>query len=274
VSDFAAVRNEPTLLVLEGRVTRAPLGDSEGRLFVFRDHTEGFRQEKIKRTFLSLISHKLRTPLAAVTGFADILMEEIDAAAQPMAAKAAKTIRSQGGKVSELVDKLLSYTTIESPDTQIRPEPFPLDEALAEALASLKEKFDERAAKVDAPQSGLLVMGDRRLVIEALKNVLDNAVKFNPKHSPAVAVRAEAAGEWIAVTVADTGPGVPPEDLEKIFSRFHQIEKDFTGQQEGMGLGLAFVRKVAQLHGGTAVLRSQLGAGSTVTLTLPRKRPQ
>ena len=74
------------------------------------------------------------------------------------------------------------------------------------------------------------------------------------------------------MTVADTGPGVPPEDLEKVFSRFHQVEKDFTGQQDGMGLGLAFVRKVAELHGGTAVLRSKLGAGATVTLTLPRKR--
>jgi len=85
-------------------------------------------------------------------------------------------------------------------------------------------------------------------------------------------IRAEAQADWAALTVADTGPGVPPEDLERVFSSFHQVEKDFTGQQEGMGLGLAFVRKVAQLHGGTAVLRSKLGAGSTVTVTLPRQR--
>lgn len=272
VVDFAAVRKEPTLLVLEGRVTRASLGDSEGRLFVFRDRTETHRQEKLKRTFLSLISHKLRTPLAAVTGFADILMDEVNADTDPMWAKAVKTIRSQGGKVSELVDKLLSYTTIESPDTQINSEPFPLDEAVKDAVAGLSEKIEERAATVDAPATGLVVVGDRRLVTEALKNLLDNAIKFNQKHSPLASLRAEGTGDWAAVTVADTGPGVPPEDVEKVFSRFHQVEKDFTGQQEGMGLGLAFVRKVAELHGGSAVLRSKLGAGAAVTLTLPRKR--
>lgn len=272
VVDFAAVRKEPTLLVLEGRVTRAPMGDSDGRLFVFRDRTENFRQEMLKRTFLSLISHKLRTPLAAVTGFADILMDEVGPDTDPIWAKAVRTIRSQGAKVSELVDKLLSYTTIESPDIKIATEPFALDEAVREAVAALKEKIDERAAKVDAPATGLVVLGDRRLVVEALKNLLDNAIKFNPKPSPAAAIRAEGSGDWAAVTVADTGPGVPPEDLERVFSRFHQVEKDFTGQQEGMGLGLAFVRKVAELHGGSAVLRSKLGAGSTVTLTLPLKR--
>ncbi len=271
--DFTAVRKEPTLFVLEGRVTRAPVGDSEGRLFVFRDRTESWRQEKLKRTFLSLISHKLRTPLAAVTGFADILMDEVDEKADPMTAKAVKTIRIQGGKVSELVDKLLSYTTIESPDATIRPEPFPLDAAIEEALAAMKEKIDERAARIDTAKCGITIMGDKRLVIEALKNLIDNAIKFNPKASPPVFIRAQGAGDWAALTVADTGPGVPPEDLEKVFSRFHQVEKDFTGQQEGMGLGLAFTRKVAQLHGGEATMRSKLGAGSEVSLTLPRQRP-
>ena len=141
VIDFGAVRKEPTLLVLEGRVTRAPMGDSDGRLFVFRDRTEGFRQELLKRTFLSLISHKLRTPLAAVTGFADILMDELNSDTDPMWAKAVRTIRSQGGKVSELVDKLLSYTTIESPDVKITIEPFPLDEAVADAHVALKVRI-------------------------------------------------------------------------------------------------------------------------------------
>jgi signal transduction histidine kinase len=272
VADFAAVRKEPTLLVLEGRVTRAPLGESEGRLFVFRDRTESWCKEKLKRTFLSLISHKLRTPLAAVTGFADILMDEIDPAKDPLITKAVKTIRMQGSKVSELVDKLLSYTTIESPDTQLNVEPFALDEAVAEAITALKEKLDERAAKVNAPPTGISIMGDKRLIIEALKNLVDNAIKFNLKPSPMTVVRAEAVGDWAAITVADTGPGVPPEDLEKVFSRFHQVEKDFTGQQDGMGLGLAFVRKVSQLHGGEAVLRSKLGSGAEVTMTLPRRR--
>ena len=271
-ADFAAVRKEPTLLVLEGRVTRAPLQGLEGRLFVFRDRTENWRQEKLKRTFLSLISHKLRTPLAAVTGFAEILAGDLNSDSDPMMAKAIRTIREQGIKVSELVDKLLSYTTIESPDTQIRPEPASLDELVSEALASMKEKIDAANAKIDAAPSGLVVMGDKRLIVEALKNLVDNAVKFNPKQHPPVAIRATAEGDWAAISVADTGPGVPPEELDRVFARFTQIEKDFTGQQDGMGLGLAFVKKVAELHGGAAKMQSKLGSGSTVTMTLPRKR--
>lgn len=273
-ADFAAVRNEPTLLVLEGRATRAPLGDGrEGRLFVLRDRTESWRQEKLKRTFLSLISHKLRTPLAAITGFADILGGEIDAGEQPLAAKAVKTIQSQGAKVSELVDKLLRYTMLESPDLQIRPEPVSVDEAVREAVHGLKETIAERRAKVDAPPTGLTVLADKGMLVEVIRNLVDNAVKFGGKPDAPVAVRAVAEGEWAAISVADAGPGIPPEDQEKVFSRFHQVEKDFTGQQDGMGLGLAYARKVAQLHGGSVTLQSRLGEGTTVTVTVPRRRP-
>ena len=272
IIDFTAVREEPTLLIIQGRVTRAPMGDCDGRLFVFHDHTESSHQEKLKRTFLNLISHKLRTPLAAVTGFADILIDEINTDTDPMWVKAARTIRAQGGKLSELVNKLMSYTTIESPDTRIMTEPFLLNEAVAAALNALKEKIAESGAQVDAPKTTLVILGDKRLVVEALKDLVDNAIKFNLKRPPVVVIRAEAEGDRAAVTVTDTGPGVPPEDLERVFSCFHQVEKDFTGQQDGMGLGLAFVRKVAELHGGNAVLRSKLGAGSTVTLTLPLKK--
>ncbi|MBI3288711.1 MAG: GAF domain-containing protein [Elusimicrobia bacterium] len=272
VADFVAVRKEPTLLVLEGRSTRAPLAGREGRLFVFRDRTENWRQEKLKRTFLSLISHKLRTPLAAVTGFAEILMGEIDPEKEPLSAKAVRAISEQGAKVSQLVDKLLSYTTIESPDTQISPEPISADEAIGEAIASLQDKIAARGAKLDVAPAGFILMVERRMVVESIKNLIDNAVKFNPAPAPAVVIRVRCGGNWAELSVADNGPGVPPEDQERVFARFHQVEKDFTGQQDGLGLGLAYVRKVAELHGGSAVLVSKLNAGTTVTITLPGKR--
>ncbi len=174
--------------------------------------------------------------------------------------------------MSELVDKLLSYTTIESPDVQVVIEAFALDAATGDALAAMKERFEERGVVVDAPKTGITLMGDKRLFVEALKNLLDNAVKFNSKPAPLVILRTEAEGDWAAITLGDDGPGIPPEEHERVFSRFHQVEKDFTGQQEGMGLGLAFVRKVAILHGGNAVLRSKLGTGTEVTMTVPRRR--
>ena len=92
------------------------------------------------------------------------------------------------------------------------------------------------------------------------------------KPAPAVGIRAVANGGWVALSVSDAGPGIPPEAHERVFSRFHQVEKDFTGQMDGMGLGLAFVKRVCELHGGRVELRSTLGEGTTLTLILPLKR--
>ncbi|MEK7389464.1 MAG: ATP-binding protein [Elusimicrobiota bacterium] len=268
--DFAAIRKEPTLLALEGRVTRVPLSGHEGRLFIFHDRTEKWRREKLKRTFLSLISHKLRTPLSTVTGFADILLEELDPEKSSLAVKAARTIREQGTKLCELVDKLLSYTTIESPDIRIDPRRIDVGDAIQSSLQALKKTLDARNAQVNVAKTDAVIMGDKTMIVEAIKNLVDNAVKFNTAQRPRVDIQASTQDGWTTISVSDDGPGVPPEDLERVFSGFHQIEKDFTGQQEGMGLGLAYVKKTASLHGGSALMRSELGKGARVTLTLPK----
>jgi signal transduction histidine kinase len=269
-SAFTATRAEPTLLVISGRVTRAPLADGEGRLFVFRDDTEAARQERLKRSFLSLISHKLKTPLASVIGFSDILLSETDEKTELMTVKALKTINQQGLKVGELVDKLIRYTTLESPEAAPDLADVAVDEAVAEALKGLREKIAAKKASVEFAPTGLTLRADRTMFVEVVKNLVENALKFDPGTAPVVAVRVRADESWAALSVTDLGPGIPPEAQQAVFSRFHQVEKDFTGQQDGMGLGLPFVKKVAELHGGAATLHSKLGAGTTVTVTWPR----
>ena len=270
---FTATRSEPTLLIVAGRMTKAPLAEGEGRLFVFRDETETARQERLKRSFLSLISHKLKTPLASVIGFSDILLSEVDDKVDPMTLKALQTINQQGTKVGELVDKLIRYTTLESPDAAPHLADVPVDAAVAEALKGLREKIDAKAARIQYEPTGVSVAADHEMFVEVVKNLVENAFKFDPKPAPAVVVRARVEGDRFALSVTDQGPGIPPEAQQAVFSRFHQVEKDFTGQQDGMGLGLPFVKKVAELHGGTAVLDSRLGAGTTVTVTWPRRIP-
>ncbi|OGR90528.1 MAG: hypothetical protein A2V88_17310 [Elusimicrobia bacterium RBG_16_66_12] len=270
---FAAVRQEPVMLVLTGRATRAPLAGKEGFLFIFTDDTADWRQEKLKRSFLSLISHKLKTPLASVIGFSDILLGELDPkTTPPMTYRAVRTINEQGAKVGELVDKLLHYTIVESPDASLDLRDVSVDEAVGEALNSLKERIFAKKARVDYRPTGLTLRVDRPLFVEAVKNLVENAFKFDPKPAPAVGVRAVAEDGWAALSVSDAGPGIPPEAHERVFSRFHQVERDFTGQMEGMGLGLAFVKRVGELHGGRVELRSKLGEGTTVTILLPLKR--
>jgi signal transduction histidine kinase len=272
-AEFTATRQEPTLLIVWGRVTKAPLADGNGFLFVFRDETEARRQEKMKRSFLSLISHKLKTPLASVIGFSDILLSDMidDPAAPPMTLKAVKTINEQGVKVGDLVDKLVRYTTLESPDAAAHLEDVKVDEAVAEALKALRDKIDARKAKVDYAPSGLVLSADRSMFVEVVKNLVENALKFDASPAPVVAVRVKSDDDWAAVSVTDLGPGIPPEAHAAVFSRFHQVEKDFTGQMDGMGLGLPFVKKVSELHGGRTTLSSRLGEGTTVTVTWPRR---
>jgi signal transduction histidine kinase len=270
---FTATRAEPTLLVVAGRMTKAPLADGEGRLFVFRDETEASRQERLKRSFLSLISHKLKTPLASVIGFSDVLLSDMDDKTDPMTLKALRTINEQGAKVGELVDKLIRYTTLESPDAAIHAVDVPVDAAVADALKGLREKIEAKAAQVRFEPCGAVVRADREMFVEVVKNLVENSIKFDPKRGPVVSVRVLADGDWVALSVTDLGPGIPPEAQQAVFSRFHQVEKDFTGQQDGMGLGLPFVKKVAELHGGKADLESRLGAGTTVTVTWPNRSP-
>jgi len=277
--EFTARREQPKVLILAGRVTRivlAQAGQDEvpGWLFVLRDVTEETQKLALKSTFLSLISHKLKTPLASVTGFADILLDEFKARPpDPLVLQAAQIIAVQGRKLAALVEKLLRYTTLESPRTALALAPTPLDEVVAEALKSLKDWLEARGAAVVFKPAGVSVVGDRAFLGDVVKNLVENAVKFADKPEKKVAVQIETRDDQVLLSVRDNGPGIPPEEQDRVFSRFHQVEASFTGQIDGWGLGLPYVRKVVSLHAGEVRLASQLGKGTTVTVCLPRSRP-
>lgn len=279
VLSFEAERNAPKKLFLSGTVSllrflgAGASGAWEGRLFVFRDVTEERQEELLKRSFLSLTSHKLKTPLSSITGYAQVLLDDPSARLDPdKATKALEAILSQGLKLSELVDKLLRFIAIEELDTSgFLRRPFALDDALERAAAALGEWLDQNGATVAVePRSGETAFGDPRLIQDAVKNLIENGVKFDTASSRRVTVWAESREDCVAVHVRDQGPGIPPEDQEKIFGKFYQVENAFTGQVEGWGLGLPFVKKVVEQHGGKIWLQSRLQRGTTVSFTLPR----
>jgi signal transduction histidine kinase len=266
--DFEAARAKPTRLMLAGRATPV----EAGWLLVFRDVTEAWRRDHLQRSFLSLISHKLKTPLASVLGYADILKEEYASKppASPFLAKAADSVWQQGRKLADLVDKLLRYATLSNEDAAFELAPCPLDPLIDETTRGMGEWLRERGATVlHRAGDPVVARADRDKVAEALKCLLENAVKFDPRPAKEVAVWAELAGGQALLTVKDAGPGIPPEELERVFHSFHQIETYFTGQIDGWGLGLPYVKRVAEGHGGGVDLRSRLGEGTTVTMRLP-----
>ncbi|MBI5631717.1 MAG: GAF domain-containing protein [Elusimicrobia bacterium] len=280
--DFTASREQPKKLFLAGKATRIHLnlerkaGEEPlaGWLCVFRDQTEEWRKERLKRTFLSLISHKLKTPLSSVMGYAEILKEEFKAGQRSdIERKALQAITTQGHKLADLVDKLLRYTILANPEDSMEAGPCRLDAVVDEALKSMKAWLASRKATVLwEPGGSHEVTGDAVQLKEVVKSLVENAVKFDPKIEKKVALWLEGGANEVYLRVKDLGPGIPPEEQDKIFSRFHQIEDSFTGQVEGWGLGLPYVKKIVEGHGGRVELKSKLQEGTTVTVILPRRR--
>lgn len=266
-------RGAPKLYILGGIAER--LGDKDGGgslLFIFHDATLEKREELLSRNFLSLVSHKLRTPLMVAMGYLDILQP----GAEKMEGIQRKALQETSKSVEELhllVEKLLLYTAAESRYTlQLDMDAMPLGAPVEDALKALSDFLASRKAEVRWDPAALADLpparADRRLIAEVVKNLVENAVKFDPAPAKTVEISARAEGGLLRLCVRDKGPGIPPEEHEKIFRKFYQVDADFTGQMEGMGLGLALVKNVVEAHGGAVGLVSRPGEGSEFYFTL------
>ncbi len=279
---FKAERDVPKKLVLAGTasVIRSASNELQGRVIVFRDITEEEYEEGLKRSFLSLISHKLKTPLSSIMGYSQLLLADLkDKGGNAMAVKALGAINAQGTKLTGLVEKLLNFTVLEGLDaSESAKETIGVDEALRETVDSLRPWLEEHDGRVEVkPSSELKAVGDPALLKDALRNLIENGIKFTPnggkKDERKVTLWARAVGGNVEIYVEDQGPGIPPEERERIFKKFYQVESSFTGQIEGWGLGLPFVRKVVEKLEGSVRLESKTGAGTTFILTLPAAKP-
>lgn len=279
---FEAERDIPKKLVLAGTASliHTESNEIQGRVIVFRDITEEKYEEGLKRSFLSLISHKLKTPLSSITGYSQLLLADLkDKEDAGITAKALRAINTQGTKLTGLVEKLLNFTVLEGLDaSESTKETIGVDEALREAVESLGPWLEEHNGQVEVKSSAdLKAIGDPTLLKDALRHLIENGIKFTPNGEEGserkVTLSARTAGENVEICVKDWGPGIPPEEREKIFKKFYQVESSFTGQVEGWGLGLPFVRKVVEKLDGSVRLESKIGKGTTFFLTLPAAKP-
>jgi len=272
---FEALREEPQRLVLAG--TSSAVRDSRdgavtGRVLVFRDVTEARREEGLKRNFLALISHKLKTPLSSITGYSQLLLDALKKKGfEGFELNALAAVQTQGQKLSLLLDKLINFTVMEQLDGEtIKRVPFGLRAALEEAVSALEPYLQETGARVeqeDGPE--VQAFGDPSLVRDLARSLIENAVKFSGLKDAVVRVGVEKKGALVRLRVKDSGPGIAPEERDKIFEKFYQIDRSFTGQVEGWGLGLTFVRRVAAELGGEVRVESKPGEGSVFIVSLP-----
>ena len=237
-----------------------------GAVVVVDDVTERRRLEAVRRDFVANISHELKTPVGALALLAETLIEEQDAA---VARRLAARLLDEADRVSRMIDDLLELSRIEAGEA-LRDEEVPVDLFVAEAVSRVRPAAEQQRIEIEVeqPPSRLVVTGDRRQLVSATYNLLDNAVKYS-EPGGRVVVRARTEGSVVDVSVRDEGPGIPERDLERIFERFYRVDRARSRETGGTGLGLAIVRHVAVNHGGDVRVRSQEGAGSTFTLRLP-----
>jgi len=171
--------------------------------------------------------------------------------------------------VARIVDDLLDLSRIESEETPMR-EPVAVHLVVAEAAERVRSSAERRAVTITFGEASehLVVMGDRRQLVSALFNLLENSVKYSDEGST-VDVRSRVDGELVELSVTDHGIGIPERDLERVFERFYRVDRGRGGDSGGTGLGLSIVRHVAANHGGEVRVESREGEGSTFTLRLP-----
>jgi signal transduction histidine kinase len=248
-----------------------PGGALSSVVVTLRDVTNERREEHLKADFLSLISHKLRTPIAVISSGASMLQDGLVGPLTDDQRQALATIQDKAAALARLIGQLLDFTTVDAQAGR----PSATRVALADYLPRHLDAFAQRTRtkpvewRVDCPDAALAVLANPAYLDVIIDSLLDNAVKFTDQPVAKIHVAAGRQGEHVAVAVTDNGRGVPPEEREQIFKPFYQVEKYFTGNVDGAGLGLALVRRLVAAHGGQVQLESALDRGSTFTIILP-----
>ncbi len=253
---------------------------SLGVLAVIEDVSERRRLEDIRRDFIANVSHELKTPMGALGLLAETLQFERDPS---VAQRLAERINSEAFRVNRIIEDLLDLSRIEGEGSPSR-EPIAVSLIVAEAIERIRVAAEQREVKIifDEPETNQVVFGDRRQLTSALHALLENAVVYSPQDGVVqiTVSRVDANNDTedetrpcVHIAIQDHGVGIPAKDLERIFERFYRVDPGRARETGGTGLGLSIVRHVAQNHGGTVLVDSREGEGSTFTLELPLSQP-
>jgi PAS domain S-box-containing protein len=231
---------------------------------------------RAKTSFLATVSHELRTPMNAVIGFADLLKDESSGKLNDRQQQYVADISSSGRHLLRMINDILDMSKIESGKFPLIEEVFDVGAVLKTACRIVTQEAEGKAVTFETQialgASGL--MADQRAVTQIVVNLLTNAVKFTPSGGR-VELKASAGADGLIVHVTDTGRGMSEETIERAFEPFFQgSDSDVNRKRAGTGLGLAISRRLAEMHGGTIRLKSNLGQGTVATLWLPPQRLQ
>jgi PAS domain S-box-containing protein len=228
------------------------------------------RANRLKSEFLASMSHELRTPLHTIIGFSELLSEELEGPLNEKQKRFMSHIHQDSLHLLELINEVLDLSKIEAGRLELHRETFDMAAALHEVLASVRALGAPKSIDIESRvPGGIPVHADHVRFKEMLYNLLSNAVKFTPDGGK-VWIEATRADGSVAISVIDTGLGIPPEEHESVFEKFYQVGATTKGVREGTGLGLAITKRLVEQHGGKIWVESEPGQGSRFTFTLPR----
>jgi two-component system phosphate regulon sensor histidine kinase PhoR len=253
------------VLIARAAPTRGPTG--AGGVLVLHEITDLRRADQVRRDFVGNVSHELRTPLTAIRGYVETLLED---SPQGQTREFLEVIFRHTARMERLVADLLRLARLDARQEVTGLATVRLGPVVQGVVDELSPLIEARRAdvRVRIEDDGRAVETDPACVHDILRNLLENAVSYSPEGGT-VLVTAAVSGEWATIEVADTGPGIPAADLQRVFERFYRVDKSRVRNPGGTGIGLAIVRNLVELLGGSVVARNRAEGGAAFIVTLP-----
>jgi two-component system phosphate regulon sensor histidine kinase PhoR len=256
----------PSGLKLQVRATPLRTGLT---LLVLEDLTAKRYRESFYRNFVSNVSHELKTPLTVIQGHVAAVGEGL--AENDAHQTSLRIVAQEATRLTQLVDNLLLLSKLEMPDFTLDRRPVNVETVVEDAILQMSDLAEERGISLSLQRERRLprIAADQARLKQVFINLLDNAIKYNNQNG-AVTIRLGSDGSQVTAQVADTGEGIPAQDLPHVFEKLYRVERRWGRYVEGSGLGLSIVQRIVEQHGGTISVESQAGEGSIFTVTLPQ----
>jgi PAS domain S-box-containing protein len=254
-------------------VTYAPLLSPEGSLLNIiasvRDITRFREAEELKSTFISVISHELKTPIALIKGYVSTLRREDASWDRKIVQDSLEVIEEEADRLTELIEDLLDASRLQAGALAINQSDVAL-EVLTERIAErFRTQSDSHTILVSFPDQFPVILGDEDRLSQVLSNLISNAIKYSPEGGE-IRIRGQALPEQVVLCVSDQGPGIAADDIPHVFDRFYRAS-EATRTTKGAGLGLYLARAVVEAHGGRIWVDPRPGSGARICFSLPRE---
>ena len=237
-----------------------------------RERTEALEQaDRLRSQFLSHVSHELRTPLTSIKGFVQNLLDGLTGPLNEKQQRYLFRMLDNSDRLIRMIEDLLDRTRIEAGRLEVHPVDVDLESCLLDAIEQLRPLASARRQRLGltAPDSRIEVLADRDRLIQVAVNLIQNAVKYTPEDGEITVAIESSSPRFVRVLVRDTGPGIPAEDLDKIFDPFFRVQHGQRSGPKGLGLGLSIVKTLVELQGGSVSANNWPAGGAEVSFTLP-----